>query len=78
VDAKGTGVIYAVTTVRMNVDPEWTPPYQVAIVQLDEGPRMLGGIAGTPAAIGDQVEVRWRARGEGLPPLPMFAVTRST
>jgi uncharacterized OB-fold protein len=74
-DAGGTGEVYAVTTVRMNVIPELPPPYQVAIVELDEGPRLLGGISGGDCAIGDRVEVRWRER-EVLPPLPMFGVTR--
>ena len=72
VEASGHGVVYSVTTVRMNVLPELEPPYQVAIVELEEGPRMLGGIVGGEARIGDRVEICWRER-EDLPPLPMFA-----
>jgi uncharacterized OB-fold protein len=77
VDAGGTGEVYAITTVRMNVMPELPPPYQVAIVELDEGPRLLGGITDGDGAIGDRVEIRWRDR-EGLPPLPLFEVVRSS
>jgi uncharacterized OB-fold protein len=73
VESPGRGEVYSVTTVRMSVLPELEPPYQVAIVQLDEGPRLLGSIDGDNASIGDRVEIRWRER-EGLPPLPMFAV----
>ena len=71
VDAKGTGEIYSLTTVRMNVLPELPPPYRVAIVTLDEGPRLLAGLVGDEGRIGDRVAVRWQARGD-LPPLPMF------
>ncbi|MGH2443756.1 MAG: Zn-ribbon domain-containing OB-fold protein [Chloroflexota bacterium] len=73
VDAMGTGEVYSVTTVRMDVLPELPPPYQVAIIQLDEGPRMLAGLAGNQSNIGDRVTLTWRER-EDLPPLPMFSV----
>jgi uncharacterized OB-fold protein len=72
-EASGRGTVYSATTVRMNVLPDLEPPYQVAIVELAEGPRMLGGIVGDKARIGDAVEIRWRER-EDLPPLPMFAI----
>jgi uncharacterized OB-fold protein len=72
-EVPGLGTVYSITTVRMNVLPELEPPYQVAIVELDEGPRMLGGIVDGEARIGDRVEIRWWER-KNLPPLPMFAV----
>lgn len=75
VDARGAATIYSLTTVRVGVIPELTPPYQVAVVELEEGPRLLGGIVGNDGQIGDPVEIRWRER-KGLPPLPMFAVIR--
>jgi uncharacterized OB-fold protein len=71
VDALGTGAVYSVTTVRVNVRPELSPPYQVAIVELDEGPRMLAAIVGGECRIGDRVEVGWQERIHG-PPLPVF------
>jgi uncharacterized OB-fold protein len=70
VDARGIGTVYSITTVRMNVIPDLPPPYQVAIVELEEGPRMLAGIVGE-CRIGDRVEVRWKERN-GAPPLPVF------
>jgi uncharacterized OB-fold protein len=73
-EASGRGTVYSVTTVRMNVLPDLQPPYQVAIVELAEGPRLLGGIVDDNARIGNAVEIRWRERDD-LPPLPMFAVT---
>ena len=59
------------TTVRIPVLPERTPPYQVAIVELEEGPRILSSIDGGSVAIGDRVEVVWQDREEA-PPLPCF------
>lgn len=71
VPASGKGTIYSLTTVRMPVVPELTPPYLLALVDLDEGPRLLTNIVAETARIGDRVSVAWRTR-EGLPPLPVF------
>ncbi len=73
VRAAGTGTIYSMTTVHMQVAPEFEPPYVVAIVELDEGPRLMTNIIGGPARIGDRVRVAWRERA-GLPPLTVFGV----
>lgn len=70
IDARGTGTIYSMTTVRLEIDPAMPPPYVVALVELDEGPRLLTNVA-LPCAIGDRVEVAWRAR-DGAPPVPVF------
>jgi uncharacterized OB-fold protein len=71
VPAKGTGIIYSITMVHVPVIPELTPPYPVAIVRLDEGPRLTTTIVGAPCGIGDRVRVAWRER-PGSPPLPVF------
>ena len=73
-EASGHGTIYALTVMRLPVIPELTPPYQLALVDLDEGVRMLTNIDGLTARIGDRVRLHWRDRGGGLPPLPVFAV----
>jgi uncharacterized OB-fold protein len=70
----GTGTIYSMTTVHMQMSPEFEPPYVVAIVQLDEGPRLLTTIVGGRSRIGERVRVAWRER-EGAPPLPVFRVS---
>ena len=46
VEASGCGVIYSYTIIRQNKSPEFAKdtPYNVAIVQLEEGPRMLSNI----------------------------------
>ena len=69
--AKGTGTVYSITTVHISVLPELIPPYPVAIVQLDEGPRLTTTVVSPGARIGDRVRLAWRER-LGLPPLPVF------
>lgn len=71
VDAKGEAVVYAVTQVLVQISPETPAPYQVAIVELAEGPRLLTQVVGAEVQIGDAVRLAWRERGE-LPPLPVF------
>lgn len=71
VEAKGTGTIYSLTTVRLPVTEELLPPYLLALVDLDEGPRLLSNIEAETAAICDRVSIAWRER-QGLPPLPVF------
>jgi uncharacterized OB-fold protein len=46
VEASGHGVIYSYTIIHLNKSPEFIndTPYNVAIVQLEEGPRMLSNI----------------------------------
>ncbi len=75
VEARGDGVIHSMTIVRVPVTPELTPPYAVALVELEEGPRLLTNLVGDGFAIGDRVSVEWRERGE-LPPLPVFSAAK--
>ncbi len=70
-EVSGKGTIYSITTVRVQVQPELPPPYQVAIVELAEGPRLLTNIASEGARIGQAVVLDWRRR-DPLPPLPVF------
>ena len=70
IEAAGTGTVYSATTVRVQIAPDHEPPYVVALVELDEGPRLLTNLE-DDAAIGERVEVAWRPR-EGAPPLPVF------
>ena len=71
VEVPGTGTVYSMTTVRRQLLPEPPVPYIVAVVELDEGPRMLTNIEGEGVQIGDRVQVAWRDR-ENAPPLPIF------
>ena len=71
IESAGTGMVYSLTTVRIPVVDELKPPYILALVDLDEGPRLLTNIEGGDARIGDRVTLAWRSR-DGLPPLPVF------
>ena len=67
----GDATVYSKTTVHIKIAPEFDPPYIVALVELDEGPRMLCNIEGGAAEIGDRVKLIWRDR-EDAPPLPIW------
>ena len=77
--ASGGGTVWTFTEVHVPFyDDAWAGdvPYVVAVIELDEGPRLLSSIV-EPAmdrlAIGDRVEAVFEDRGEGLS-LPMFRV----
>jgi uncharacterized OB-fold protein len=59
------------TEVHVKISPDFEPPYVVALVELDEGPRMVGNIVDGEAGIGDRVKLMWRNR-EDAPPLPVW------
>ncbi len=46
VEASGRGVIYSYTIIRQNRAPDFVNdvPYNVAIIQLEEGPRMMSNV----------------------------------
>ena len=70
----GDGKVYSMTEVQVKISPDFDPPYVVALVELDEGPRMLGNIVEGEAAIGDRVKLAWRDR-EDAPPVPVWTPT---
>lgn len=70
-EVSGRGVIYSVTTIRIPVTEELAPPYLLALVDLEEGPRLLTNVLGESAGIGDAVTLDWRERAEA-PPVPVF------
>jgi uncharacterized OB-fold protein len=67
----GQGAVYAVTVVHPRGDAE---AYNIVLVDLDEGFRMMSTVVGDgPVVIGARVEVRWR-EDDGDAPVPVFAV----
>jgi uncharacterized OB-fold protein len=76
VEASGDGTVYSKTNVQVEV-PGFTPPYDVAIVQLDEGPRLMTHLLGGEVPIGGRVRIDWRERPDGLPPLYAFVAART-
>lgn len=72
----GQGVVYSFTVMRRAPMPAFVKrvPYVVALIELDEGPRMMANIVGDDAfqtSIGDRVGVCFEARGGGSK-LPQF------
>jgi len=75
-DCSGRGVIYTFAIQYRPQAPGFTPPYVTAIVQLDEGPRMLTNIVGvepSPETIrcDMRVEVTWEDVNDEIT-LPLF------
>ena len=81
VEAKGTGCIYSFTIARRPAGPSFKPdaPYVVAIVDLDEGARMMTNIIGSPVdsiRIGQRVSVSYEDVNEEVS-LPKFVLSGS-
>ena len=79
--AKGTGSVYTFTIARRPAGPAFKAdaPYVVAIVELDEGPRMMTNIVGADPddiRIGQRVEVTFDDVTETVT-LPKFALCTS-
>jgi len=70
VEASGTGTVHSFTVIRRAPTPSFAPhvPYVVALIDLEEGPRMMANVIGDTAlsiAIGDRVTIAFEDRGEG-------------
>lgn len=78
-EAKGKGTVHSFSIIRRASSAAYATrvPYVVALIDLDEGPRMMSNIVGPDAldvAIGDPVAVQFEARGDAK--LPQFARAR--
>jgi uncharacterized OB-fold protein len=76
VDASGYGTVYSRTVIRQNFSRSIAHllPYVVALVDLDEGPRLMTNVVGSPpddVAIGARVQVRFEPVSDDAS-MPMF------
>lgn len=76
VEVSGRGRVHTFTVINRPPSPEFAAlvPYVVALIDLEEGPRMLTNIVGEDAmevAIDDAVAVTFEARGDDFK-LPQF------
>jgi uncharacterized OB-fold protein len=76
----GEGTVHTFTVVRQSGDPYFKTrvPYVVAMIELDEGVRIMTNIVETPLdalRIGMRVEVLFEAAGEGTA-IPLFRARR--
>jgi uncharacterized protein len=69
--AGGAGTVYALTEIRRAPSPDFKAeiPYTIALVDLDEGARVMGRAA-DGLEIGDRVRARIARVGEA--PMPLF------
>jgi uncharacterized OB-fold protein len=44
--ASGRGHVFSWTVTHRAVDPAFTPPYAILVVELEEGPRLVGNLRG--------------------------------
>jgi uncharacterized OB-fold protein len=80
-ELSGTGTVYSVTVSRRAPSPEFADlvPYVVALVDLDEGCRMMSNIVGYDASLaqcGSRVRVEFQLVADSQV-LPMFVLTES-
>ena len=78
-ESAGVGTVQSFSVVHRAPTPDFGAhtPYVIALVDLDEGPRMFANLLGADAqsvAIGDRVHVVFEERGDGLK-LPQFSRT---
>ena len=76
VEAKGIGSVHSFTIIRRAPTAAFAPraPYVVALIDLDEGPRMMTNVIGADTlsvGIGDRVTVTFEDRGDGAM-IPQF------
>jgi len=69
IDASGNGTVHSFSVVRRASDPAFASrtPYVIAMVTLNEGPRMITNIVGADALgvqIGETVRVCFETRGD--------------
>jgi hypothetical protein len=80
-DVSGRGVVHTYTVLHRAYHPAFADeiPYNVSIIELDEGPLLLSNVVGVPVeelAVGHRVQVFFEPVGEGLA-LPKFVLEDS-
>ena len=78
VKATGRGKLFSYV-IHQRPAPGFTPPYAIAIVELDEGPRLMTNIVGCPQtpealALDMRLEVTFEKQSEAIT-LPLFRPT---
>jgi uncharacterized OB-fold protein len=69
--ASGRGAVYSVTVVRRAPSPAYAEdvPYVIALIDLDEGPRIMANVLGCPpedVSIGQRVRIDFDDKAEGV------------
>lgn len=72
-EATGRASLHSFVIIHMNYHPAFPPPYNAAIVELEEGPRIYSNIIGCEHArlrVGMRLRAGFRAHGDAW--LPVF------
>ena len=72
--SSGSGVVYTFTVEYNPQNPNLTPPYTIALIDLDEGVRMMSNLVGCPPQqirVGMRVRISWERLSDGRH-LPQF------
>ena len=82
VESRGAGSVHSFTVVRRAPLAAFAArvPYVIALIELDEGPRMMANVLGDDAlsvAIGDRVKVTFEDRGGGAL-IPQFVLAEAS
>lgn len=77
IESAGRGTVHSFTVIRRASVPEYSGrvPYVLALIDLEEGPRMMANIVGDDAletALGDPVRVVFETRGKEGAKVPQF------
>jgi uncharacterized OB-fold protein len=75
VASSGRGTVYSFTVVRHQTHPAFPVPYTIALVEMQEGPRVIAQVSPADAAalrIGAAVHVEWESSERQA--LPVFAL----
>lgn len=71
--SQGFGTVYSTTVVR----PKSGTSYNVSLIDLDEGFRLMSRVEGEPSKINIGARVRVRVVDEGPEPIPVFDLVTS-
>ncbi len=75
--ASGRGTVYSYTVVHHQTHPAFPVPYTIALVEMEEGPRIIARMRsseGTPISIGAAVSIEWEDGPHQA--LPVFVTDR--
>jgi uncharacterized OB-fold protein len=80
VETSGRGTVYSRTIIRQNPSRSFRHmiPFVVALIDLDDGPRLMSNVVGAPAddvRIGDRVRVVFEPASDAAA-LPLFELDR--
>lgn len=74
--AAGRGLCVALTVLHVTVDAG-SGPLRMALIELDEGPVVLGRVHDEALAVGDRAAAQFRSDGRGGALVPSFARERA-